>query len=347
MTLRTLGLRAKTNLTEPVRADSHPGLSKQSLTAHWQRLWLLAAIVLAAALAYQFMNVDLRYLGFAMRLRAPRLLAMLLTAFSIGTATVVFQSIINNHIVTPALLGMNSLYTLLHTGIVFFLGSASVFASNRRLAFVLDLVIMAVVATVVYSWLFYKTRYNVLYVLLAGTVLSNFFGSLQSSLVRVMDPNEYDALLNTLLASFNNVNSSILGLAAIAAALILALLRKELAMLDVIAMGKPQAVNLGIDYDRVIRKLLLGVTILIAVATALVGPLSFLGLISANLARRILPTYRHSLLIPGAALLGMGLLVSGQLLVEHVFRFSAPVSIFITVGGGIYFLYLLLRKSSN
>lgn len=114
--------------------------------------------------------------------------------------------------------------------------------------------------------------------------------------------------------------------------------------MDVLTLGKDQAVNLGVDYDRCVRRLLLGVTLFIAVATALVGPISFLGLIIANLARQLLKTFRHGQLIAASALFGMLVLVGGQLLVEHVFSYSVPVSVFITLGGGVYFLYLLLRN---
>ena len=279
---------------------------------------------------------------YAMRLRTPKLIVMLITAFAIGGASIVFQSIINNTIVTPCLLGMNSLYTLIHTAVVFFAGTGSFLALNANASFAVDVVLMGLTATVVYSWLFQKTRHNVLYVLLIGTVLSSFFSSIQTTLTRIMDPNEYDTLLATLVASFSNINSEIILLSVLLLAAVVFVLRKDLMLLDVLTLGKEQAVNLGVDYDRSIRKLLLGVTLCIAVATAMVGPISFLGLIIANLARQLLKTYRHTQLILGSALFGMIVLVGGQLLVEHVFTYSIPVSVFITVGGGIYFLYLLL-----
>ena len=239
---------------------------------------------------------------------------------------------------------MNSLYTLIHTAVVFFAGSTSVLANNANASFAVDLVIMGITATVIYGWLFKKTNYNVLYVLLIGTVLTSFFSSIQSTLTRVMDPNEYDNLLSSLVASFSNVNSEIILFSVIVLGVLIFALRKDLALLDVITLGRQQAVNLGVDYDRTIRRLLLGVTICIAVATAMVGPISFLGLIIANLSRQLLQTFRHGQLILGSALFGMIVLVAGQLIVEHVFTYSIPVSVFITVGGGIYFLYLLLTR---
>ncbi|HJB58262.1 MAG TPA: iron chelate uptake ABC transporter family permease subunit [Candidatus Faecalibacterium faecipullorum] len=308
------------------------------------KLLALAALVLAACAAYLTVDVDPKYLDFAMRLRIPKLAVMLIAAFAIGGASLVFQSVINNTIVTPCLLGMNSLYTLIHTAVVFVAGSGSVLAVNANAAFAVDLILMGLSATVIYGYLFQKTHYNVLYVLLIGTVLTSFFGSIQSTLTRIMDPNEYDSLLTTLVASFSNVNGEIIVFAlAVLAALVFAL-RKDLALLDVITLGKAQAVNLGVDYDRCIRRLLLGVTLAIAVATAVVGPISFMGLIIANLSRQLLKTYRHSQLIAGSALFGMLILVAGQLIVEHVYTYAIPISVFITVGGGLYFLYLLLTK---
>ena len=298
------------------------------------KLIILAVIVLLAMAAYMTIGVKFhneRLMRFAFKIRYPKLIAMVITAFTIGGASIVFQSVINNTIVTPCLLGMNSLYTLIHTAVVFFLGSGSMLVINSNMSFALDLVIMGVVATFIYS-----------YVLLIGTVLTSFFSSIQSTLTRIMDPNEYDTLLTSLVASFSNVNSEIIIFSLIIIAAIIVIFRKELAMLDVLTLGKEQAVNLGVDYDRCIRRLLLAVTLCISVATAMVGPISFLGLIIANLSRQMLKTYRHTQLILGSALFGMIGLIFGQLIVERIFVYAIPVSVFITVGGGIYFLYLLL-----
>lgn len=312
-----------------------------------RKLALLVFLVVVAAAAYLFTDVSFaneRLFRYAMKIRIPKLIAMLVTAAAIGGASIVFQSVINNTIVTPCLLGMNSLYTLIHTAVVFVAGSGSFLVVNGNISFAVDLVLMGVAATVIYSYLFRKTNHNILYVLLIGTVLTSFFGSIQSTLVRVMDPNEYDSLLVSLVASFSNINSEIIVFAVLLLTVLIFALRRELALLDVLTLGRDQAVNLGVDYDRAIRRLLLGVALCIAIATAMVGPISFLGLIIANLSRQLLKTYRHSQLIAGSALFGMIVLAGGQMIVEQVFVYAVPVSVFITVGGGIYFLYLLLGK---
>lgn len=318
--------------------------------ANVKKLIILLVLVLIAAAAYLLIDSKMynpRLFRYVLRLRIPTLIVMLIAAFAIGGASIVFQSIINNRIVTPCLLGMNSMYSLVHTAVVFCVGSGSMLVVNTNMSFGVDLIIMGITATFVYWYLFKKTNHNVLYVLLIGTVLSSFFGSIQSTLVRVMDPNEYDSLLTSLVADFNNVNSEIIVFALILLAALVIFLRKDLALLDVITLGKDQAINLGVDYDRTVRRLLLGVVLCIAVATAMVGPVSFLGLIIANLARQLLKTYRHTQLIVGSALMGMLTIICGQLIMEHIFSFAVPISTFITIGGGIYFLYLLLFRKGE
>ena len=281
-------------------------MNKRAYRKNIIKLIVIALIAIVIVAAFLFIGVKFhnhKLLRYAMKLRIPKVIAMIITAFAIGAATIIFQSVINNTIVTPCLLGMNALYTLIHTSVVFVLGSGSILFTNDNLSFLVDLVLMGIIATVVYSWLFKMTGHNVLYVLLVGTVLTSFFSSIQSTLTRVMDPNEYDTLLTSLVASFSNINSEIIIFSVIILALIGVIFRKELALLDVITLGKEQAINLGVDYDRCIRRLLLAVTLCIAVATAMVGPISFLGLIIANISRQLLKTYRHTQLIAGAALL--------------------------------------------
>ena len=325
-------------------------MNKRAYRKNIIKLIVIALIAIIIVAAFLFIGVKFhnhKLLRYAMKLRIPKVIAMIITAFAIGAATIIFQSVINNTIVTPCLLGMNALYTLIHTSVVFVLGSGSILFTNDNLSFLVDLVLMGIIATVVYSWLFKMTGHNVLYVLLVGTVLTSFFSSIQSTLTRVMDPNEYDTLLTSLVASFSNINSEIIIFSVIILALIGVIFRKELALLDVITLGKEQAINLGVDYDRCIRRLLLAVILCIAVATAMVGPISFLGLIIANISRQLLKTYRHTQLIAGAALMGVIALIGGQFIVERVFVYSIPISVFITVAGGIYFLYLILKGSRH
>ena len=332
----------KSQLAKPYRTPAQ----KRNI----RNLMILAVLVAAVCALYLLVNAypeKPQLFRYILSRRIPTLIVMLIAAFSIGSASIIFQSIINNRIVTPCLLGMNSMYTLVHTAIVFTVGSGHVIATNSNLSFAVDLVVMGVTATFLYSYMFKKTGNNVLYVLLIGTVLSSFSGSIQSTMIRVMDPNEYDALLSTLVADFSNINAEVIVFSLVLLAALVIFLWEDLKLLDVITLGKAQAINLGVDYDRTVRRLLLGVVLCIAIATAMVGPISFLGLIIANLSRQMLRTHRHTHLITGAALVGMIAMIAGQLISQHVFSYAVPISTFITIGGGIYFLYLLFSKKGG
>lgn len=310
-------------------------------------LMILACLSLFFCVLYLNVGVDRSkeiFVDYAMYIRKPKLWSMIIAAFCIGTASVAFQSVIRNTLVTPCLLGMNSLYSLINTAIYFFVGGHSVWVLNKYASFGLNLVIMGVAGTAIYGYLFRKTRSNVLYVILAGTVLSNFFGSIQTTLTRIMDPNSYDTLLTKLIAGFNNVNADILLLATVVCIVIVVVFWRYIRLLDVITLGKDQAINLGVDYDKSIARILLAVVLLIATSTAVVGPLSFMGLILSNLARQLFRTYRHFYLLLGSFFLGVILLLGGQMLIEHVFAFSTSISVFISMFGGSYFLYLILKN---
>ncbi len=308
------------------------------------KLIIMLVVSLLLIACYQFIMVNPAIFRFTMQLRTPKTLAILIAAFCIGTSSIVFQSIINNRIVTPCLLGMNSLYILIHTAIAFLFGTSSIFMTNATIGFLLDILLMGITATCIYGFLFKKTNANILYVLLSGTVLATLFSSISNAMTRVMDPNEYDKLLQTLVAGFDHVNGQLLGISVLLIAITLLVFYKEIKILDVLSLGKNQAISLGVDYDRSVTRLLIAVTFFITIATALVGPISFLGLITSNLSRQIFRTYKHTYLMLGSFLSGLIILFFGQILIEHVFGFGVLISVFINILGGGYFLYLVLRS---
>src|SRR5699024_3904972 len=70
-------------------------------------------------------------------------------------------------------------------------------------------------------------------------------------------------------------------------------------------LGKVESINLGVPYDYVVKRLLINVAILISVATALVGPIVFLGLLVVNLSYEFMKTFRHQYIILGAVFISI------------------------------------------
>ncbi|MGP4040629.1 iron chelate uptake ABC transporter family permease subunit [Gracilibacillus sp. D59] len=276
--------------------------------------------------------------------RFSRVLAIIVTGSVIAIATVVFQTITNNRILTPSVIGLDSLYVLLQTLLIFVFGSTSVFAVNPNLNFMLSVGAMVVFAFLLYNMLFKKQK-NVYFLLLVGIVFGTFFGSLSSFMQVLIDPNEFMIVQNRMFASFNNVNTDILWFAIILIIITIIYFWKYIKFLDVMSLGKEHAINLGIDYDHVVKRLLIVIAIWISVATALVGPILFLGLLVANLTYEFMKTYRHSYLLIASALVSVVALVGGQLVVDRIFSFETTLSVIINFIGGAYFLYLILKEN--
>lgn len=310
------------------------------------KLGILAGI--AILLAVVFMTIDAGgHWDYILPRRGKKLFAILLTGTAIAFSTVVFQTITNNRILTPSIIGLDSLYMLIQTLIVFFLGGTTLTMMSKNLRFVLAVGIMVVFASLLYRMLFRREGRNIYHLLLIGLIFGTFFSSLTSFLQKIIDPNEFLVIQDKMFASFNNVNSDLLLLSLAGVLLVAVYFARFTKYLDVLALGRDHAVNLGISYEYVVKRMMVVVAVLISISTALVGPITFLGLLVANVAYQFLNTYRHKTLIFGASLISFVALAGGQLLVERVFTFSTSLSVIINFIGGVYFIYLLLKENKS
>lgn len=302
-------------------------------------------MVIAFSALFLTAGVNPEHIDYAMSQRIPKLIAILLTGGCIAFSSMIFQTITNNNILTPSVLGLDSLYILVQTLIVFIVGIDSKFIASKSHNFLLSVVIMVVASFVLYKKLFEKSGNNIFFLLLVGMIFGTLFKSMSTFMQVVIDPNEYATLQNSLHASFGNVNTEILLIASIMLIAIIPFIYDELKYLDVLCLGKDNAINLGVDYDKVVKKMIIVVSILVSISTALVGPITFLGLLVVNITKQLLSTYKHSYLIVASILISISTLVGGQFLVERVFSFNTTLSVIINFVGGVYFIYLLLKES--
>lgn len=303
---------------------------------------------IAALLAIVFMTIDAGgHWDYILPRRGKKLFAILLTGTAIAFSTVVFQTITNNRILTPSIIGLDSLYMLIQTAIVFLIGGTSLTMMSKNLRFVMAVGLMVLFAILLYRMLFRREGRNIYHLLLIGLIFGTLFSSLSSFLQKLIDPNEFLVIQDKMFASFNNVNSDILLLATVGVLLSVLYFGKYAKYLDVLSLGRDHAVNLGVSYEFVVKRMLVVVAVLISISTALVGPITFLGLLVANVAYQFLNTYRHKTLILGASLISFIALTAGQLIVERVFTFSTSLSVIINFIGGVYFIYLLLKENKS
>lgn len=302
------------------------------------------AAVFCALYLFQDLNGSFDY---ALPRRAIKVIAMALTGVAIAYSTVIFQTITHNRILTPSIMGLDSLYLLLQTAVIFFLGSDHITIVNRHVNFILSVSTMVVFALILYRFLFKRGGQPIYFLLLVGIIVGTFFASISTFLQVLIDPNEFMRVQDKMFASFNNVSGELVWWALGIVVLTFIIGWKSFNDLDVLSLGRDTAINLGVSYDRVVKLMLVISAILISVSTALVGPITFFGLIVANLAYQFFKTYKHSVLIAGASVMSIIALVGGQWVVERVFTFSTTLSVIINFVGGVYFIYLLLKESRS
>lgn len=276
--------------------------------------------------------------------RAVAIIAMAVVAFCQATATVAFQTVVNNRIVTPSIMGFESLYRVIHTSTIFFLGAAGLVAADNLWMFLVQVVAMVGLSLIIYSWLLTGKSANMHAMLLVGIVIGGGLGSLSTFMQRLLTPSEFDLLTARLFGSVNNADPAYfpvaLPLCAIAGGVIIAASRK----LNVLSLGAEATTNLGLNHKKLSVLILVMVSILIAVSTALVGPMTFLGFLVATLAYQLADTYDHRFVIPMAISIAFTTLTGAYFLMNHVFSAAGAVSIIIELLGGGLFLIVLLRK---
>lgn len=305
-------------------------------------LGIMALLALAAVVL--FMTLDARgSWSFIIPFRGRKLLGIALVGTAIAASTVMFQTITNNRILTPSIMGFDSLYMLIQTVMVYFLGSARLVHIDVNLRFALEVGVMMLFSGLLYYFLFVVGHRSLHLLVLVGIVFGLMVRSFTNLLQRVMDPTEFAVLQDAGFASFNSIDRDLLLVSGVVVGLVLLGVWRMRYTLDLLALGRDMAINLGVNYRRSVMLVLAAVSALVSVSTALVGPITFFGLLVANLAYALVRSYRHGVIIAAAALLAILTLVTGQLVLERVFAFDTSLSIIVEFVGGLVFIYLLVR----
>jgi iron complex transport system permease protein len=344
-----LRIRAPRVAELPLSLERSSGpLAGRARRRYWVVLGSLS--VLALALAFGLLAWDnpmpVGSEGFwtIAHMRATSVTVMAVVAVCQAFATVSFQTVTSNRILTPSIMGFESLYVAVQTSSVYFLGVAGVVALQGVGQFVLQVALMVGFALLLYGWLLSGRRGNLQTMLLIGIVIGGGLGSVSAFMQRLLSPSEFDVLSARLFGNVSNADADYLPVAiplcVVAAALLLLRSRR----LNVLTLGRDASIGLGLHHRREVMQVLLLVSVLMAVSTALVGPMVFLGFLVATLAYQAADTHDHRFILPVAALLGFVVLAGAYFVMRHVFYAEGVVSIIIELVGGSVFLLVILRR---
>lgn len=277
-------------------------------------------------------------------MRRDSLLTIAVVTLCHTMATIAFQTAVNNRIITPGIMGFGSLYTAIQTGFVYIFGAAGVTMLVGVPQFFLQMIVMLLLATGLYTWLLSGKFSNIHIMLLIGVVIGGTLASLSNFMQRMLTPSEFDVLTAQLFGNISNARAEYLPYAIPIALLVTVVLWLRSSKLNVMALGKTTALNLGVNYKRELIGILALVSILISMATALIGPMMFLGFLTAMLAYQFADTYSHRMLFPMGFLFGYTILAGSYFILRHLWDAGGAVTVIVELIGGTVFLIFILRK---
>ncbi|ECK7929135.1 iron chelate uptake ABC transporter family permease subunit [Campylobacter jejuni] len=279
---------------------------------------------------------------YTLKSRFLQIAAIIIVAICIAVSTVIFQTLCNNKILTLAIIGLDSLYMLLQSALIFSFGAANLSVYKNDINFLITLVCMVVFSLGLYKILFSSDR-SIYLIMLLGLVFGTLFSTLSSFFEVLIDPDEFMVIQGRMFASFDNIAFDVLILAYIISFLSFIWIFRYMKFLDPLNLGKDLAINLGINYQKISKQLMIIIAILTSISTALVGPITFLGLLVVNITYELFKTAKHSILLSACILISILALLGGVFFVSRVFDYNATISMVINFLGGIYFIYLVLK----
>ncbi|EAI7964942.1 enterochelin ABC transporter permease CeuC [Campylobacter coli] len=306
-----------------------------------KKILILAFLTLIMALVFVFAGLK-DFDEYALKNRFLQIAAIVIVAICIAISTVIFQTLCNNKILTPAIIGLDSLYMLLQSALVFSLGSANLSVYRNDINFLITLACMVVFSLGLYKILFSSDK-SIYLIMLLGLIFGTLFSTLSSFFEILIDPDEFMIIQGRMFASFDNVAFDVLALAYIVTLLSFIWIFRYMKFLDPLSLGKDLSINLGINYQKISKHLMIIIAILASISTALVGPITFLGLLVVNITYELFKTAKHSILLLACILISILALLGGVFFVSRIFDYNTTISVIINFLGGIYFIYLVLK----
>ena len=304
---------------------------------------LLAFIVLLIGCGL-YLTLNVVSWDFALPLRTRKLIAFLVVGYAVGVSTLLFQTPTHNPILTPSLLGFDALYVLIQSLMLFFLGMLSYVTLPTVGKFAFEVAVMMMLSVILFRFLFTKHNQDLTRLILVGVIFGTLFRSLSYMVARMINPDEFVTVQANSYASFTAVNVNLLIISvALSVATFIYVWRQRFA-LDVLLLGRNCAISLGVPYHKLSLGILMTISLLVSMATALVGPITFFGLLVCALTNRFCTKMAHGERLILVTLIASSTLIVGQAVFEHIFKMAGVLEVVIELFGGVVFLMLIFTQ---
>jgi len=267
-------------------------------------------------------------------IRLPRMVAGLFAGFAFGAGGYVFQTMLRNPLANPNVIGIT-------TGS----SAAAVFCIvilHASLAMTSVAAVIGGLGTVLVIYLLAKgSSFSIGRLILIGIGIQAMLNSVISYLLLIGSRNDLPTALRWLSGSLNGLKMETLFPLIVTVVLFTPMLLLYGKQLEMLELGDQTATSLGVNVNMTRIMLMISSVLMIAIATATTGPIAFVSFLAGPIANRIMGS-GYSNIIP-AGLVGVILVLAGDLIGQHAFEARYPVGVITGVLGAPYLLYLLVR----
>ena len=276
-------------------------------------------------------------------LRLPRVAVAVLAGSALAVAGVGFQALTRNPLAEPSILGVSS-------GAAFGVVLAQIFGLSAGLLAALGVAAFAfggalLAAAIVYLIAVAPGGLAVQTLLLAGVIVGIFFSAAITVIISVVDFNRLSGVIHWLLGNLAPIPATSLALFAALAAGGVWLILNSARELNLLALGEEAASQLGVDAERLKRRVFVAAALLTGTVVAFTGPIGFVGLIVPHVLRSLVGQ-DNRFLVPTAALAGGAFLLAADTLARNVVApAELSVGVITAFCGAPFFVWVLRTRT--
>jgi iron complex transport system permease protein len=277
-------------------------------------------------------------------LRLPRVAVALLAGAGLAVAGVSFQALTRNPLAEPSVLGVSG-------GAAFGVVIAQIFGLETGVLAALGVTAFAfagalLAAGAVYAIATLPGGLGVQTLLLAGVIVGIFFSAAITVIISIVDFNRLSGVIHWLLGNLTPIPVASLALFAALATVGVWLVLRHARELNLLMLGEESARQLGVDAERLKRRVFAAAALLTGTVVAFTGPIGFVGLIVPHVLRGIVgPDNR--LLVPTAAVAGGAFLLAADTLARNVVApAELSVGVITAFCGAPFFIWVLRSRMS-
>ncbi|MER1957044.1 MAG: iron chelate uptake ABC transporter family permease subunit [Solibacillus sp.] len=267
-------------------------------------------------------------------IRLPRMLAGLLTGFAFGVGGYVFQTMLRNPLANPNVIGVTAGSSAAAVFCIIVLHASNTVVSIAS-------VVGGLVTTLCIYFLAKGASFSIGRLILIGIGIQAMLNAVISYLMLIGKTHDLPTALRWLSGSLNGVKMETMYPLIIAVVIFTPLLMMFSKRLEMLELGEEMSSSLGVDTNKTRLVLIICAVLLIALATAVTGPIAFVAFLAGPIAKRLVGS-NFSALIP-AGLIGVILVLAADLIGQFAFTARYPVGVVTGIIGAPYLIYLLIR----